>query len=65
VRKHIAVERIERRLVDLGGQYALAQIVEHHDTGTAAEPAKGFLVELSPRLRAEMTCFFTNETETE
>ena len=30
---------------------ALAQIVEHHDTGTAAEPAKGFLVELGPRLR--------------
>ena len=51
VRKHIAVERIERGIVDVGREHALAQIVEHHDPWTATEPAKGFLMELGPDLR--------------
>jgi len=49
--KDIAVERIERGLVDVGSEYALAQIVEYHHPRTATESAKGFLVQLGPRLR--------------
>ena len=51
VRKHIAVERIERGIVEVGLEHAFAQIVEHYDPWAAAEPAKGFLVELGPGLR--------------
>ena len=51
VRKHIAVERIERGIVEVGLEHALAQIVEHHHARAATEPAKGFLVELGPDLR--------------
>ena len=52
MRKHIAVERIERGIVEVGLEHAFTQIVEHHDTRAAAEPAKGFLVELRPDLGA-------------
>ncbi len=31
VREHVAIERIERRVVDVGREHALAQIVEHDD----------------------------------
>jgi hypothetical protein len=51
VGKHIAVERIKRGFVDVGSQHALAQIIEHHHARAAAETAKGFLVQLGPRLR--------------
>ena len=51
VRKHIVAERIERGLVEVGLENALAQIVEHHHARAAAEPAKGFLVKLGPDLR--------------
>ena len=51
VGEHIAVERIERGIVDVGREHAFAQIVEHHHARTATEPAKGFLVELGPGLR--------------
>ena len=53
VREHVAVERIERRVVDVGREDALAQIVEHDDARRAAEPAKGALVQLRPDPRAD------------
>jgi hypothetical protein len=36
VRQHVAVERIDRRIVDVGCEDALAQVVEHHHTRGAA-----------------------------
>ena len=52
VRQHIAVQRIEGGIVDVGLEHAFTQIVEHHDTRGAAQTAKSFLVELGPDLRA-------------
>ena len=52
VGKHIAVQRIERGFVDVGGEHALAQIVEHHHPRAATETTKGFLMELGPDLGA-------------
>ena len=52
VREHVAIERIERRIVDVGREDALSQIVEDDDPDRAAEPAKGALVQLAPDLRA-------------
>ena len=54
VREHVAVERIERRVVDVGREHALAQIVEDDDPHGAAEPAKRPLVQLGPDLRARL-----------
>jgi len=51
VRKHIAVERIERRIVDVGDEHALTQIVEYHHARAATKSAKRFLMELGPDLR--------------
>ena len=48
VGQHIAIERIERGIVDVRREHAFAQIVEHHDARAAAEAAKGFLVQLGP-----------------
>src|ERR1022692_2066241 len=51
VLKHIAVERVQRWIVDVGIEHTLAQIVEHNDLCGATQSAKGFLVQLSPDLR--------------
>ena len=48
--EHIAVERVERGIVDIGPEHALAQIVEHHDFRRPAQPAKGLLVQFGPDL---------------
>ena len=52
VREHVAIERIERRVVDVGREHALFEVIEHDDGRGAAEPAEGALVQLTPRLRA-------------
>ena len=52
VREHVAIERIERRVVDIGREHALFEIVEDDDPGRAAEPTKRALVQLAPDLRA-------------
>jgi hypothetical protein len=52
VGEHVAIERIEIRIVDVGLEHALAQIVEHNDAHRAAEPGQGLLVKLGPRPRA-------------
>jgi len=49
--EHVAVQRINSGIVDVRLEHPFAQIVEHDDFGHAAQPAKGFLVQLSPRLR--------------
>ena len=54
VREHVAIERIERRVVDVGREHALLQIVEDDDADRAAQPAKRALVELRPDLRARL-----------
>jgi hypothetical protein len=51
VREHVAIERIERRLVDVGRQHALFEIVEDDRARGAAQAAKRALVEFRPRLR--------------
>ena len=54
VREHVAVERIERRVVDVGREDAFLEIVEDDDAHRAAEPTKRALVELGPDLRARL-----------
>ena len=51
VGEYVAVQWIERRVVDVGRDDALAQIVEHDDARDAAELAEGALVELRPDAR--------------
>ena len=51
VREHVAIERIESGIVDVGDEHALAQIVEHDDAGGAAQSAKGSFVQLGPDAR--------------
>jgi hypothetical protein len=52
VREHVAIERIERRLVNVRREDALFQIVEDDDPGRATQPSKRALMQLRPRLRA-------------
>jgi hypothetical protein len=52
VGENIAVKRIESGIVNIGNQYAFAQVVEDNDAGTPAQPAKCFLVEFGPDARA-------------
>ena len=54
VREHVAVERIERGIVDVRGEDAFFEIVEDDDAHRAAEPTKRALVELGPDLRARL-----------
>jgi len=49
--KHIAVQRVERGIVDVGGEHALAQIIQHHNARAATQPAEGLLMQLGPDLR--------------
>jgi len=46
MRQHVAVERIERGIVDVGREHAFLQVVEHDPTRRAGEPAKRLLVQL-------------------
>ena len=54
VREHVAVERIERRVVDVRREHAFFEIVEDDHAHRAAEPTKRALVELGPDLRARL-----------
>lgn len=44
VLEHIAIQRIERGIVDVGGEHALAQVVQHDDACDSSESAEGLLV---------------------
>ena len=50
--KHIAVQRVERGVVDVGGEHALAQIIQHNNAGAATQPAESLLMQFGPNLRA-------------
>ena len=52
VGEHVAVEGIERRVVDVRGEDALLEVVEHDDAYRAAQAAKRPLVQLGPDLGA-------------
>jgi hypothetical protein len=41
VRHNIPIEGIERGIVNVGNEHALAQIVEYHDSHRTGQPAKG------------------------
>src|SRR5207253_10906988 len=48
--ENIAVERVERGIVDVRSEHTLAQIVEHHDTSASTQPAESLLVQIGPGL---------------
>ena len=52
VGQHVAVERIERGVVDVRGEDALLEVVQDDDAYGAAQPAERPLVQLGPDLRA-------------
>jgi hypothetical protein len=52
VRQDVAIQRIERRVVDVRGEDALFEIVEHDDAHRAAETTKRLFVQLGPDLYA-------------
>ena len=52
VGEHVAVERVQRGVVDVRREHALAQVVEDHDPDGAPEPPEALLVQLGPAPRA-------------
>jgi hypothetical protein len=54
VQKHVLVEWIESGIVNVSEKHALTQIVENHQTRTATQPAKGFLMQFGPGARTGM-----------
>jgi hypothetical protein len=54
VREHLAIERIERRLVDVGRQHALFEVVEDNDPRRSAQSTKRAFMELRPGLRTRL-----------
>ena len=52
VREHVAIERIERGIVDVRREDAFSQVVEDDDADGAAQSTKRALVQLRPDLRA-------------
>ena len=51
VLQHVAVQRIERGIVDVGREHAFAQIIEHDHASGPAEPAESFFMQFGPDLR--------------
>ena len=49
--EHIPIEGIERGIVDVGGEHALAQIIEHDHASDAGQPTESLLMQFSPDLR--------------
>ena len=50
VTQHVGVHRVDRGIVNVGLEHALAKVVEHHYARAAAQPAKGLLMQLGPGL---------------
>ena len=50
--QHVAIQRIERGIVDVRREHAFAQIVEHHDAHAATQPAERLLMQFGPDARA-------------
>jgi hypothetical protein len=51
MRQNVAVQRVQRGIVDVGCKDALAEIVEHDHSRGTSQPAKCFLMQLGPDLR--------------
>src|ERR1700746_2666671 len=49
--EHVAIEGIDRGVVDVGNQHTLAQIIQHQNARSSAQSTKGLLVELGPDAR--------------
>ncbi len=49
--EHIAIQRVQRRIVDVGREHAFAQIIEHDHARGSAQPAKRLLVQFGPDAR--------------
>src|SRR3989442_8035942 len=58
--QHIAVERIQRRIVEVGRQHTLAEIVQDHYTSDSRQPAKGLFMQFGPDPRTGMRHQQTN-----
>ena len=54
VRQHIAVERIQRRIVDVRLEHAFAQVVEDDHPYRTTQSTESFLVQFGPDLSAGM-----------
>jgi hypothetical protein len=54
VGQHVAVERVQCRVVDVRGEHALEEVVEDHDAGCTAQPAERLLVQFRPGLGARL-----------
>ena len=42
--EHVAVQRVDGGIVDVGREHAFAEIVEYDDARDAAQAAEGFLM---------------------
>ena len=60
VPQHVGVDRVDRGIVDIGLEHALAQVVEHHDARAATQAAKGLFMQLGPGLRTGLEDQQTN-----
>jgi hypothetical protein len=50
--QHVTIERVQCRIVDVRLEDAFAQVIEDNDSGRAAQPAKGLLVQFRPHTAA-------------
>ena len=48
VRQHVAIERIQRRIVDVGLEDAFAEVVEHNRASGPAESPEGLFMQFRP-----------------
>ena len=52
VLQHVGVHGVDRGIVDVGLEYALANVVEHHHARAPTQATEGLLMQLGPGLRA-------------
>jgi hypothetical protein len=52
--EHITVQRIQRRVIDVGLEHPFAEVVEHDGFGGATQPAEGLLMQSGPGARARL-----------
>src|SRR5258708_8364738 len=52
VGEDVAIEWIQRGIVDVGDEHAFAQVIEHDDARTTTQATKRFLMQLGPDARA-------------
>jgi hypothetical protein len=56
VGEHVAIQRIEDRIVDVRRQHALFEVIEDDHLHRAAKPTEGAFVQLTPDLRTRPPC---------